>query len=339
MLEVKNLKIQLSTAGGLVKAVDNVSFTVEPGQTLGIVGESGSGKSVLAMSLTRLNPEPPAYYPEGSIIFEGQDVLKLNNRELRKLRGKDIAIISQDPMSSLNPVFRIGDQLLEAIQTHEKIPKKEAKKKAIELLKDVGIPDPEQRMKNYPHQFSGGMRQRVLIAIALACKPKLIIADEPTTALDVTIQAQILELLKSVQKKFGTAIIIITHDLGVVASLADKILVMYSGRIVEEGIAEDIFYNTSMPYTWSLLRSLPRMDTNSRERLLNIKGQPPDLINPPEGCNFYLRCPFAAEKCLETDPILTERNQGHLAACVFSKKEFDLKKETFLNMERKGVST
>ncbi|MFS0861972.1 ABC transporter ATP-binding protein [Fredinandcohnia sp. 179-A 10B2 NHS] len=336
MLEVKNLKVYLDTAEGIVKAVDSVSFSIEPGQTIGIVGESGSGKSVLARSLMQLNPVPPTFYPEGEIVFEGQNLLKMNERSLRKIRGKEIAMVFQDPMSSLNPIFKIGNQIIEAIRTHQKMSRKDAEKKAIELLSDVGIPDPELRMKDYPHQFSGGMRQRVLIAMALACNPKLLIADEPTTALDVTIQAQILELMKNLQKKYGTAIIIITHDLGVVARLADKIMVMYSGRIVEEGTAADVFYRTSMPYTWSLLRSLPRLDANNHERLIPIQGQPPNLVSPPKGCNFSPRCPFASKDCLEIDPVLTERASGHQSACILSQSQLE-ERISQVTAEQKGV--
>lgn len=337
MLEVRNLKTQIAANEGIVKAVDGVSFTVEPGETLGIVGESGSGKSVLAHSIMQLNPQPPTFYPEGSIHFEGKNLLELSEKQLRKMRGNDIAMIFQDPMSSLNPVFKVGSQLMEAILTHQKLSKKAARSRAIELLKDVGIPDAEKRMDDYPHQFSGGMRQRVLIAIALAGNPKLLIADEPTTALDVTIQAQILELMKKVQKKYGMAIILISHDLGVISQMADRVLVMYSGRIVEEGSAGDIFYRTSMPYSWSLLRSLPRLDGNKHDRLMNIKGQPPNLIDPPKGCNFHPRCPFATEKCLEVDPALIERGAGHWAACILSEEEFNEKKKEVELQDREGV--
>ncbi|WP_077310469.1 ABC transporter ATP-binding protein [Terribacillus halophilus] len=330
MLEVNDLHVHLETPAGLVKAVDGVSFRLEAGQTIGIVGESGSGKSVLAHSLTKLNPEPPATYPKGEILFQGENILTMNKRRLRSMRGNEIAMIFQDPMSSLNPVFKIGKQLIEAIQTHQKLSKKEAQQKAIELLTDVGIPDPERRMQSYPHQFSGGMRQRVLIAIALAARPKLLIADEPTTALDVTIQAQIIELLKSIQQKYGTAIIMITHDLGVVANLADRILVMYAGKIVESASTADIFYKTAMPYTWSLLRSIPRLDAGASERLLHIEGQPPNLIDPPQGCNFHPRCPFARDACLQENPPLGERGPGHLAACVLSQPEFEKEKKGVL---------
>lgn len=336
MLEVKNLKAHIDTPDGLVKAVDGVTFTIKPGETVGIVGESGSGKSVLAHSIMQLNPKPPTFYPQGEILFEGKNLLQLQEKELRKIRGNDIAMIFQDPMSSLNPVFKIGDQLMEAILTHHHMPKSKAKQRAIELLKDVGIPDPEKRMNAYPHQFSGGMRQRVLIAIALACNPKILIADEPTTALDVTIQAQILELMKNIQEKYGMAIIIISHDLGVIAQIAEKVLVMYSGRIVEKGNVEDIFFHTSMPYTWSLLRSLPRIDSESRERLLNIEGQPPNLIHPPSGCNFHPRCPFATEQCKLIDPELTKRSSNHFVACLLSEVEFKEAKRLMENVEQEG---
>jgi len=336
VLEVKNLKAHIDTPDGLVKAVDGVTFTIKPGETVGIVGESGSGKSVLAHSIMQLNPKPPTFYPQGEILFEGRNLLQLQEKELRKIRGNDIAMIFQDPMSSLNPVFKIGDQLMEAILTHHHMPKSKAKQRAIELLKDVGIPDPEKRMNAYPHQFSGGMRQRVLIAIALACNPKILIADEPTTALDVTIQAQILELMKNIQEKYGMAIIIISHDLGVIAQIAEKVLVMYSGRIVEKGNVEDIFFHTSMPYTWSLLRSLPRIDSESRERLLNIEGQPPNLIHPPSGCNFHPRCPFATEQCKLIDPELTKRSSNHFVACLLSEVEFKEAKRLMENVEQEG---
>lgn len=327
MLQVENLHVHLDTPGGLVKAVDGVSFSIQKGETIGIVGESGSGKSVLAHSLMKLNPEPPAKYPEGTIHFEGQSVLEMGKTELRKLRGNDIAMIFQDPMSSLNPVSKIGKQLIEAIQAHQKRPKQQAREKAIELLEDVGIADAKARLNSYPHQFSGGMRQRVLIAMALASNPKLLIADEPTTALDVTIQAQVLELLKGIQEKYGTAILVITHDLGVVAHLADRILVMYAGKIVESGSAEDIFYRTSMPYTWSLLRSVPVIREGGPERLIPIDGQPPSLIDRPAGCAFAPRCPFARDACRQVDPPLEHRESNHSAACILSRNEFEEQKK------------
>ncbi|GEN85835.1 ABC transporter ATP-binding protein [Oceanobacillus sojae] len=337
MLEIKNLKTYIDTENGTVKAVDDVSFQIKAGETICIVGESGSGKSVLAHSIMQLNPSPPAFHPEGEILFEGKNLLDVSEKELRRVRGNEISMIFQDPMSSLNPVFRVGDQLIEAIRSHEKVSKKAAKKRALELLTDVGIPDPERRLHDYPHQFSGGMRQRVLIAIALAGRPKVLIADEPTTALDVTIQAQILELMRSIQKKYGTAIILITHDLGVVAQIADRVLVMYSGRIVEKGSVSDIFYRSTMPYTWSLLRSLPRIDSDASNRLIPIQGQPSNLIDRPKGCHFQPRCPFATKACLEIDPSLTERGEGHWAACILSEEEFFNKKQEFEVNAQKGA--
>ncbi|MBA2174829.1 ABC transporter ATP-binding protein [Halobacillus locisalis] len=325
MLKVDNLHVHLDTSDGIVKAVDGVTFSIEAGETIGIVGESGSGKSVLAHSLMRLNPEPPATYPKGKVYVNDRNVLQMNKKELRHLRGNQVAMVFQDPMSSLNPVFKVGKQLIEGIQAHRKRPKKEAKEKAIELLRDVGIPDPESRIDSYPHQFSGGMRQRVLIAMALASEPKLLVADEPTTALDVTIQAQVLDLLKQIQHKYGAAILIITHDLGVVAQLADRILVMYAGRIVEFGSTQDIFYRTAMPYTWSLLRSIPT--AGAKRRLIPIDGQPPSLIHPPKGCNFEPRCPFATDACRHIDPDLEPRGDGHQAACILSASEFESIKE------------
>ena len=323
MLEVNNLKTHFKTEDGTVKAVDGVSFSLEPGETIGIVGESGSGKSVTALSIMQLNPRPPAEYPEGEILFEGQNLLEASEREMQKLRGDDVAMIFQDPMTSLNPVFTVGNQIREAIRLHQDVSKDEAQKKTIEVLRDVGIPRPEDRVKNYPHEFSGGMRQRAMIAMALSCNPKVLIADEPTTALDVTIQAQILELMADLQEKYGTAIMMITHELGVVAQIADKIMVMYGGQAVEQGTTEDIFYDPLMPYTWSLLRSLPRMDTAGDVRLLPIKGSPPSLIFLPEGCNFNPRCPFVKDECLKTDPDLEEKKQGHTAACILPVEEIE----------------
>ncbi len=327
MLEVNNLKTHFKTQDGLVKAVDGVSFSLEPGETIGIVGESGSGKSVTALSIMQLNPQPPAEYPEGEILFEGRNLLEASEGELQKLRGDDIAMIFQDPMTSLNPVFTIGNQIQEAIKLHQDVSKSEARQKTIEVLRDVGIPRPEDRVKSYPHEFSGGMRQRAMIAMALSCNPKVLIADEPTTALDVTIQAQILDLMVGLQEKYGTAIIMITHELGVVAQIADKIMVMYGGRAVEQGTTEDTFYDPLMPYTWALLRSLPRLDTAGEVRLLPIKGSPPSLIFLPEGCNFSPRCPFVKDECLKTDPALEEKKPGHTAACILSVEEIEQRKK------------
>jgi oligopeptide transport system ATP-binding protein len=326
MLEVNNLKTHFKTQDGLVKAVDGVSFSLEEGETLGIVGESGSGKSVTALSVMQLNPAPPVTYPEGEILFGGQDLLKTSDKKMQKIRGNDIAMIFQDPMTCLNPVFTVGNQITEAIRIHQGVSKSEAREKAVQTLKDVGIANPERRVKEYPHQFSGGMRQRAMIAMGLACNPKVLICDEPTTALDVTIQAQILELMVDLQDKYGTAIVMITHDLGVVAQIADKVMVMYAGRAVEQGVTDDIFYDPLMPYSWSLLRSLPRLDTAGEVRLLPIKGQPPSLIHLPNGCNFSPRCPFVKDECYETDPVLEEKKPGHAAACILPVDEMDANK-------------
>ncbi|MGI9049287.1 MAG: ABC transporter ATP-binding protein [Rubrobacteraceae bacterium] len=326
MLEVNNLKTHFKTQDGVVKAVDGVSFSLERGETLGIVGESGSGKSVTALSLMQLNPKPPVEYPEGEILFEGQNLLEVSESRMQKIRGNDIAMIFQDPMTSLNPVFTIGNQIMEAIRIHQQVSKGEAKEQTVKVLRDVGIPRPEERASDYPHQFSGGMRQRAMIAMSLSCNPKVLIADEPTTALDVTIQAQILELMVNLQEEYGTAIIMITHDLGVVAKIADNVLVMYAGRAVEQGPTDPIFYDPLMPYTWSLLRSLPRLDTAGETRLLPIKGQPPSLIFLPEGCNFSPRCPFVKDKCHEVDPVLENKRPGHSAACILSIEELEASK-------------
>ncbi|QAA21637.1 ABC transporter ATP-binding protein [Sporolactobacillus terrae] len=329
MLEVNHLKAYIDSSNGLVKAVDDVSFSIKRGETIGIVGESGSGKSVLAQSLMQLNPSPPVFYPQGEILFEGKDLLKKSTKELCALRGNELAMIFQDPLSSLNPIFKVGRQLIEAIQSHKKIAHKQAEAQALQLLRDVGIHQPQQCMKSYPHELSGGMRQRIVIAMALSGEPKLLIADEPTTALDVTIQAQILGLLKQIQLKYKTAIIIITHDLGIVAKLADRILVMYSGKIVEEGTAEDIFYQTAMPYTWSLLRAIPSLKLTRHDRLMSIPGQPPNLVSPPAGCNFSPRCPFATPQCMETEPELTAVGAHHKKACLLTAQAFEESKHRF----------
>ena len=326
MMEVNNLKTHFKTQDGVVKAVDGVSFSLEPGEVMGIVGESGSGKSVTALSVMQLNPKPPAEYPEGEILFEGQDLLKVPEKRMQQIRGNDIAMIFQDPMTSLNPVFTVGNQIREAIRIHQDISKTEANEMTVQVLKDVGIANPEGQAKGYPHQFSGGMRQRAMIAMALSCNPKVLIADEPTTALDVTIQAQILELMVGLQEKYGTAIVMITHDLGVVAQIADKVMVMYAGRAVERATTDDIFYDPLMPYSFSLLRSLPRLDTAGEVKLLPIKGTPPSLIFLPEGCNFHPRCPFAKDECREVDPALEEKKPGHEAACILSVEEIEQNK-------------
>jgi len=335
MLEVNNLKTHFKTQDGVVKAVDGVSFSLEAGEVLGIVGESGSGKSVTALSIMQLNPRPPAVYPEGEILFEGQDLLKVPEKRMQQIRGNDIAMIFQDPMTSLNPVFTVGNQIREAIRIHQDVSKSEAQEKTVQVLRDVGIASPEQRAKEYPHQFSGGMRQRAMIAMALSCNPKVLIADEPTTALDVTIQAQILELMVGLQDKYGTAIVMITHDLGIVAQLADKVMVMYAGRAVEQGTTDEVFYDPLMPYSFSLLRSLPRLDTAGEVRLLPVKGTPPSLIFLPEGCNFNPRCPFVKDECRRVDPDLYEKKPGHTAACILSVEEIEANKRRM--DERLGV--
>jgi oligopeptide transport system ATP-binding protein len=309
------------TRDGVVKAVDGVSFTLEPGRTLGVVGESGSGKSVTALSIMRLIPEPPGKVVSGDIRFRGDSILKMSDKEQRRLRGNRIAMIFQDPMTSLNPVHRIGRQIAEPLQLHKKMPKKDAWDAAVQLLEQVGIPRAGQRARDYPHEFSGGMRQRAMIAMALACGPDILIADEPTTALDVTIQAQILDLMQEIQRRTESAIIMITHDLGVVADMADHVLVMYAGKAVEFGTADDVFYRPLHPYTWGLLESLPRHDVDDKGKLCPIKGQPPSLINLPSGCAFRPRCSYAKPECAAKMPPLTEITSGHFAACHFSHDE------------------
>ena len=314
LLEVKNLRINFKTYAGLVQAVRGVDFTLAKGETLAIVGESGSGKSVTSNALMRLIPQPAGRYEDGQILFEGKDLLKLSEREMESIRGNEIAMIFQDPMTALNPTMRVGKQIMEVILTHKKgVSKEAAKQRAIELLAEVGIPDPERRFKQYPHEFSGGMRQRVVIAIALAAEPKILIADEPTTALDVTIQAQILELMKKIQEKNGNAIIFITHDLGVVANVADRVAVMYAGQIVEYGSSHDIFYNPKHPYTRGLLGSMPDLDSEDSEELYTIPGAPPNLINPPVGDAFAPRNPYALAIDYKAEPPFYEVSPGHYA--------------------------
>ena len=314
LLEVKNLRINFKTYAGLVQAVRGVDFTLAKGETLAIVGESGSGKSVTSNALMRLIPQPAGRYEDGQILFEGKDLLKLSEREMESIRGNEIAMIFQDPMTALNPTMRVGKQIMEVILTHKKgVSKEAAKQRAIELLAEVGIPDPERRFKQYPHEFSGGMRQRVVIAIALAAEPKILIADEPTTALDVTIQAQILELMKKIQEKNGNAIIFITHDLGVVANVADRVAVMYAGQIVEYGSSHDIFYNPKHPYTWGLLGSMPDLDSEDSEELYTIPGAPPNLINPTAGDAFAPRNPYALAIDYKAEPPFYEVSPGHYA--------------------------
>jgi oligopeptide/dipeptide ABC transporter ATP-binding protein len=318
LIEVKDLKVQFATEDGIVKAVDGVSFELARGQVLGIVGESGSGKSVTAMTLLGLTRDKNTRF-EGEVLYKGRNVLEMNEDELQEVRGNEMSMIFQDPMTSLNPVYRIGAQICEAIQIHERADKRQARKRAIDLLKQVGIPNAESRVDNYPHEFSGGMRQRAMIAMALACNPDVLIADEPTTALDVTIQAQIIELIDRLKDEFNSAVILITHDLGVVAEIADEIVVMYAGRIVERAATRQLFYDPQMPYTWGLLGSIPRLDRPKPERLHSIKGTPPSLIRTPTGCKFRPRCPHAFDKCME-EPDLANRVEepGHLDRCWLS---------------------
>ena len=315
LLEIKNLKTWFYTPDGIVKAVNGVSYTLNEGEALGLVGESGCGKSVTAMSIMRLIPTPPGRIVEGEVWFDGKDLLKLNDEGIRRVRGNDIAMIFQDPMTSLNPVLTIGRQIGEAVELHKGMSRDAARKRTIELLELVGIPAARSRVDDYPHQFSGGMRQRVMIAMALSCDPKLLIADEPTTALDVTIQAQILELIKRLRTELCMAVILITHDLGVVAGVTDKINVMYAGYIVESASAEDLFAKPRMPYTLGLLRSIPRIDEPRREKLIPIEGLPPDLVDAPQGCPFVPRCTYKVDRCVEENPSLEPVEPGHTIAC------------------------
>jgi len=314
LLDVKNLKTSFKTSAGEVHAVRGVSFYLEKGEALGIVGESGCGKSVTMMSIMRLLADNGRLVG-GEILFNGKDISNVKEVEMESIRGNDIGMIFQDPMTSLNPVYTIGDQLMEPLLKHKKISKAEARKEAIKMLGLVGIPSPEKRMKQYPHEFSGGMRQRAMIAMSLICEPKLIIADEPTTALDVTIQAQILDLMKELKQKLDTAIILITHDLGVVADVCSRINVMYGGIVVETGTAEDIFYRGKHPYTWGLLRSVPNPKEDVKEKLIPIEGQPPDLLKPPVGCPFAARCDYAMKICIQKQPPLFEIGDKHRTAC------------------------
>ena len=319
ILEVRNLSTHFFTDDGEVKAVRNVSFNVAPGETVGIVGESGCGKSVTAMSVLGL-VQRPGKVVNGEIMFKGRDLLKLTKEELRNIRGRDIAMIFQDPLSSMNPVLRVGYQIDEAMYAHDKIKSDDVKRRGIDLLKQVRVSDAERRINDFPHQFSGGMRQRAMIAMGLSNKPDLLIADEPTTALDVTVQAQILELLRDLNEQTGAAIILITHNLGVVAGLCKRVLVMYAGEIVEEGTVEQIFESPQHPYTWSLLRSVPRIDASRRDRLLSIEGLPPDLIDLPAGCKFNPRCPFRIERCFHEAPPTEAVAPMQRAACWVTMK-------------------
>jgi oligopeptide/dipeptide ABC transporter ATP-binding protein len=318
LLKVNNLKTTFYSKNKKVQAVRGVSLHVNTGDILGIVGESGSGKSVLMKSVINILPEN-ARVDSGEIYFEGKDILNLTSEEMRKVKGKEMAMIFQDPMTALNPLKKVGDHLVEVLVRHKGMNKKEAKKRAVDLLRDVGIPTPEKRVNQYPHEFSGGMRQRVLIAMALACSPKLLIADEPTTALDVTIQAQILELLKSLKEKNNMSVILITHDLGVVASTCNRVNVMYGGLIMEEGLIDEIFYEPKHPYTKALLNSIPKVEGDEKVRLEPIEGSAPSLLNPPKGCPFAERCKFAEERCFKEVPEYKNFSETHKAMCFLAK--------------------
>ncbi|HET8911289.1 MAG TPA: ABC transporter ATP-binding protein [Ktedonobacteraceae bacterium] len=316
LLEVQDLKTYFKARAGKVRAVDGVNFSIRPGERLGIVGESGCGKSVTALSIMRLIPQPPGIYAGGSILFDDNDLLDMPESGLRKIRGSQIGMIFQDPMTCLNPTMTVGDQIAEGLRIHLKLKKDEAHQRAIALLEQVGIPAAAERVDSYPHQFSGGMRQRVMIATALACNPKLLIADEPTTALDVTVQAQILDLMNAVCQDFKTALILITHDLGVVAGMTDRVVVMYAGKVMEEATTEELFANPCHPYTLGLLASVPRLDEQRIHELATIEGTPPDLLNPPSGCPFMPRCAFARKACREMPPLApVTGNSTHLKAC------------------------
>jgi oligopeptide transport system ATP-binding protein len=315
LLEVKDLRISFGTYAGEVQAIRGASFDLRRGETLAIVGESGSGKSVAARSIMRLNPEANTIVRGGEILFEGKDILKLGEKQMQRIRGSEIAMVFQDPMTSLDPTMRIGRQIEESLKKHLGMSGRRATERTIELLKLVGIPSPEARLRQYPHQFSGGMRQRVVIAIALSCDPQILIADEPTTALDVTIQAQILELLRELQERLGMSIVLITHDLGVVATTAHRIAVMYGGKIVETGTLREIFYNPQMPYTWGLLASIPLPTADRSQELIPIPGSPPSALDPPKGCPFTARCPYAMQICADEMPEYTPFSDEHKAAC------------------------
>lgn len=314
ILEVKDLHVTFSTYGGTVKAVRGVDFHLNKGETLAIVGESGCGKSVTSNAIMRLIPDPPGKISNGTILFKGKDLTRYSEKQMRDIRGVDISMIFQDPMTALNPTLTIGTQLMEGLRQHHKVSRARALQKALEMMDLVGIPNPKERLKQYPHQFSGGMRQRIVIAIALICEPELLIADEPTTALDVTIQAQILELFEKIQDEMGVSIILITHDLGVVAKIADRIAVMYAGKIIEVGTKREIFYKQEHPYTKGLLNSVPRLDLQG-EKLTPINGTPPDLFSPPSGCPFTARCAYAMEVCDKVYPKQSQLTGSHKVDC------------------------
>lgn len=315
LLEIKNLSFSFKTYGGTVKAVRNVSLTLRKGEILGIVGESGCGKSVTAQCIMRLNPEPPGFFEGGEILYKGKDVLKMSKAELKALRSREIGFIFQDPMTSLNPTMRVGKQIEEVFHGHKDISKAEIHKKVLNIMRLVGISDAEKRYRQYPHELSGGMKQRIMIAIALVSDPTMIICDEPTTSLDVTIEAQILDLLLELREKFGTSIIMITHDLGVIAKLCDRVVVMYGGKVLENGTVDEIFYETAHPYTYGLMNSIASLDTDKNSVLTPIPGTPPDLFAPPKGCPFAARCDYAMKVCLEHPPEYTNLTEEHRFAC------------------------
>jgi oligopeptide transport system ATP-binding protein len=321
LLEVSDLSTHFFTHAGVVKAVNGVSFTLDRGETLGIVGESGSGKTVAALSLLRLIPDPPGRIVGGRISLKGTDLATLSDDEMRRVRGNDIAMIFQDPMTSLNPVFKVGTQIAETIVLHQGVTKRRAWQMAAELLDKVGMPDAEARVKQYPFEFSGGMRQRAMIAMAISCNPDILIADEPTTALDVTIQAQIMDVIREMQSQYDSGVILITHDLGVVAQMADKVMVMYGGRTVEYGPVDRVYYDAHQPYTWGLLGSLPRLDATEKERLTPIKGQPPNLLLLPQGCPFAGRCPYERGECRGAFPEVEMLGDGHGVHCWIPRAE------------------
>lgn len=333
LLEIKNLQVHFKTGSITTKAVNDVSFTLDENQTIGIVGESGSGKSVTATSILKLIPSPPGKIEGGEINYNGENLISKSEKEMRKLRGNQISMIFQDPSTSLNPVFKVGNQIVEAILTHQNITKNQAKEKAIQMLKQVGIPSPEKRLNMYPHEFSGGMKQRVMIAIALSSNPKLLIADEPTTALDVTVQSQMLELMKRLQRDIGMSIIIITHDLGVVWETCDKLIVMYAGKVMESGSVQDIYDNPLHPYTWGLLDSQITSKQDNNKYLPTISGNPPDLSFNLKGCPFAQRCPYVQEKCLEEMPSLESTDVSHKVACHFQAPEQTLNRKDHVKDE------
>lgn len=340
ILELKNVVYSFKTYGGEVKAVRDVSFEVRKGEILGIVGESGCGKSVTAQCIMRLNPEPPGFFEGGEILFDGKDVLKMSKQELRKLRGEDIGFVFQDPMTSLNPTMRVGAQIEEVFLGRKNMSKQEKKEKALEIMKLVGISDVEKRYKQYPHELSGGMKQRVMIAIALVARPSLVICDEPTTSLDVTIEAQILDLLLELRDKLGMSIIMITHDLGVIARMCDRVVVMYGGKTVEKGTAQEIFYDTAHPYTKGLMGSIAKLDTAKGQKLTPIEGTPPDLFFPPKGCPFAARCEYAMDVCKDNPPCSYKLSDEHVTNCWLQHEfapDTDMKKENAVAIEEGEV--